>query len=98
MNKDSIANTFFIALALCLVCSAIVSLAAIGLKPIQDRNKALDRKKNVLIAAGLVKKSDDVNVDGEFNKWIVDRIIDLDSGLDVTAEYKDPAKFEPEAT
>ena len=86
MNKDSIANTFFIALALCLICSAIVSLAAIGLKPIQDRNKTLDRKKNVLIAAGLVKKSDNVNVDDLFKKMVIDKIVDLDSGLDVTSE------------
>jgi Na+-transporting NADH:ubiquinone oxidoreductase subunit C len=98
MNKDSIANTFFIALALCLICSAIVSLAAIGLKPIQDRNKTLDRKKNVLIAAGLVKKSDNVNVDDLFKKMVIDKIVDLESGLDVTSEYSEPSKYDPEAT
>lgn len=98
MNKDSLANTFFIALTLCLLCSAVVSLAAVGLKPVQDRNKALDRKKNVLIAAGLAKKSDSIDVEELFSKMIEDRIIDLDTGADVTAEYGDKvASFDPES-
>ncbi|MFN5708201.1 MAG: Na(+)-translocating NADH-quinone reductase subunit C [Planctomycetota bacterium] len=98
MNKDSIGNTFFIALSLCLVCSAVVALAAIGLKPIQDRNKALDRKKNVLIAAGLIKRGDSANIDQLFQKMVVDKIVDLESGQDVTSEYPSPAAFDPEAT
>ncbi len=98
MNKDSLANTFFVAISLCLVCSALVSLAAVGLKPIQERNKTLDRKKNVLIAAGLAKKSDSVDVEKLFSTMIDDRIIDLDSGEDVTSEYGDKvASFDPEA-
>jgi Na+-transporting NADH:ubiquinone oxidoreductase subunit C len=98
MNKDSLANTFIVALTLCLACSAIVSLAAVGLKPVQDRNKTLDRKKNVLIAAGLAKKSDSVDVEKIFSTMIEDRIIDLDTGADVTAEYGDKvAAFDPEA-
>lgn len=98
MNKDSIANTFFVAVALCLVCSAFVALAAIGLKPIQDKNKSLDRKKNVLIAAGLAKKSDSIDVEKVFSAMILDRVIDLKTGEDVTSEYGgDASKYDAEA-
>ena len=41
-NKDGLANTFLIALAVCLVCSVIVSGMADYLKPIQQLNKELD--------------------------------------------------------
>jgi Na+-transporting NADH:ubiquinone oxidoreductase subunit C len=96
MNKDSIANTFFVALSLCLVCSAIVSLAAIGLKKTQEENKALDRKKNVLIAAGLIKRSDNTN--GAKVDELFDRVIDLESGSDVSSEYADVTKYDSDAT
>lgn len=54
LDKDSLGNTFFIAIFLCLVCSIIVSGLAVALKPIQKLNKELDQKKNILRAAGLL--------------------------------------------
>ena len=86
MNKDSIGNTFFIATTLCLICSAVVALAAVGLKPFQDFNKALDKKKNILVIAGLFEKGK-TDVNQVFASLIDDRVIDLDSGDDVTSEY-----------
>ena len=47
-NKDSLANTFLVALLVCLVCSIIVSGMADYLKPIQQLNKELDQKQNIL--------------------------------------------------
>ncbi|MEQ1902651.1 MAG: Na(+)-translocating NADH-quinone reductase subunit C [Pirellulaceae bacterium] len=97
-NKDNPINTVIVAGVLCLVCSAIVSVAAIGLKPIQDRNKALDKKKNVLIAAGLMKRGEDKDVEETFKTMIEDRIFDFVEGKDVTAEYgNDVQKFDAEA-
>ncbi len=51
-NKDSMANTFLVAVVLCLVCSFLVSAAAVGLKTYQSRNVELDRKKNILEVTG----------------------------------------------
>ena len=48
-NRDSLGNTFLIAVALCLVCSVVVSSLAVMLKPIQQENKILDQKKNILL-------------------------------------------------
>jgi len=59
-NNDSTSNTIRVALALCIVCSVIVSTAAVLLRPAQQANKDLDRKTNILAAAGMLEKGDDV--------------------------------------
>ncbi|MEM8593702.1 MAG: Na(+)-translocating NADH-quinone reductase subunit C [Pseudomonadota bacterium] len=51
--NNSTRQTLFIAAILCLVCSIVVSSAAVILKPQQVANKLLDRNKNILSAAGL---------------------------------------------
>ena len=48
-NKDAPINTLIVAGSLCLVCALVVSTAASALKSIQDKNIALDRKKNLLV-------------------------------------------------
>lgn len=53
MQRDSMANTFVVAFVLCGVCSLIVSASAVGLKPFQEKNKALDVQKNIISAAGI---------------------------------------------
>ena len=54
LPNDSRRKTVFVALALCLVCSIVVSGAAVILKPLQAANQALDRKRNIVAVAGLV--------------------------------------------
>lgn len=51
--KNSNAGTMMTALVLCLVCSVMVSAAAISMKPKQLSNIELDRNKNILMAANL---------------------------------------------
>lgn len=55
--KNSNAKTAITALVLCLVCSVMVSGVAVGLKPKQLANQALDRNKNILIAADLANNN-----------------------------------------
>ena len=45
-NKDSTVGTLTIVTGLCLVCSIVVSVAAVGLRPAQMENKALDKQFN----------------------------------------------------
>ena len=52
-DRDSIKNILIVALSVCFVCSVVVSATAVVLKPQQEANRALDRNKNILIAAGL---------------------------------------------
>ncbi|MEW5248442.1 Na(+)-translocating NADH-quinone reductase subunit C [Microbulbifer sp. 2201CG32-9] len=56
-NKDSVKGTLTVALILCIVCSVFVSTAAVVLKPAQQANAELDMRRNVLMAAGLLKDS-----------------------------------------
>lgn len=76
-NKDSVSRTLLMALALCLVCSVIVSMAAVLLKPAQDENKALDKKRNILAAAGMLDESK--SIDEQFAQ-ISSRVVDLRTG------------------
>ncbi len=78
LGNDSLEKTIAIALALCLVCAVFVSLSAVGLKPLQTYNKALDMKKNILDVAGLLKES--TNIDQAFETQIEAKIVDLKTG------------------
>ncbi|XZE52151.1 Na(+)-translocating NADH-quinone reductase subunit C [Planctomycetaceae bacterium SH139] len=52
-QRDSIGYTIGVAVVLCVVCSLVVSAAAVALKPRQELNKKLDRQRNILDATGL---------------------------------------------
>lgn len=60
MRRESDLRTFVIALVVAALCSFLVSGAAVVLKPLQEKNKELERKKNVLIAGGLYKEGTDI--------------------------------------
>ena len=77
MAKDSINKTVMVALALCIVCSLIVSTAAVVLKPMQAANKELDRQSNILAAAGLLDEN--VSVEEQFKRVQV-KVVDLRTG------------------
>lgn len=77
MPNDSQAKTIVVATVLCLVCSIVVSTAAVGLKPKQEENKALDKKRNILQIAGMLRE--DASID-ELFKEIEPRVVDLDTG------------------
>ena len=92
MANDSVGRTFGVALGVCLVCSVLVSAAAVSLRPTQAVNKALDKKRNILMAAGLVKPNampDGERIDALYQN-IEPRVIDL-----ATGDYAevDPAAF-----
>ncbi len=94
MPRDSIPRTFAVAGALCIVCSVLVSSAAVGLKSIQEENKALDLQKNILVAAGLYSDDQPVDVRSTFESKIEARVIDLASGQYVAADEVDPAAYD----
>ncbi|MBL4608508.1 MAG: Na(+)-translocating NADH-quinone reductase subunit C [Pseudomonadales bacterium] len=77
MSNDSVSKTIIVATLLCLVCSVIVSVAAVSLKPIQKQNKLLDKQKNILAAAGLL--SPGVSVKDAFEKVEV-KLVNVSEG------------------
>lgn len=82
-SNDSIKKTVIVALSLCLVCSVFVAAAAVGLKPIQNANKDLDRKRNILSAAGLLEEGKSVD---EIFENVEARIVNLQTGKFATDE------------
>ena len=87
-NKDSFGQTLLVAFLLCVACSIIVSGAAVSLRPLQEANKDLDRKRNILLAAGLYDKS--LSVDEQFEA-ITTRVVNLETGTFVDV---DPATYD----
>ncbi len=89
LNPNSIKGTLLVSLVLCVVCSLLVSSAAVLLRPMQEANKKLDRQRNVLLAAG-------VDVDSMSSEAIVEMfndetkvkrvLIDLSTGEEVDTE------------
>lgn len=60
MSSDSTSKTITVALGVCLVCSILVSSAAVALNGIQEENKELDKITNILVAGDLLDESKDV--------------------------------------
>ena len=77
-KKDTIGRTLLVALGVCLVCSLLVSTAAVSLRPRQARNEMLDKKRNILVAAGLMESGTDV--EEVYRQYIRPRLVDLQSG------------------
>ena len=89
MSNERISKVITVAFALCIVCSVIVSTAAVMLKPAQEANQALDRKRNILAAAGMLE--DGKSIEEQFAQ-IKTRIVDLRTGKfsdDVDAQSYD---------
>ncbi|MEM8865071.1 MAG: Na(+)-translocating NADH-quinone reductase subunit C [Planctomycetota bacterium] len=81
MSRDSLLGTFLVATILCVACSLLVSGAAVVLESQQEANQRLDKKKNVLLAAGLVEKSAKAKViDEVYEKNIREIPVDLATG------------------
>jgi Na+-transporting NADH:ubiquinone oxidoreductase subunit C len=98
-DKEGLKNVLFVAIAICLVCSVVVSTAAVVLKPLRLANQELDQKQNILRAAGLLPSDAVVDADGRtvdeiFADFEV-RAVDLETGEfvdDVDITTYDPIK------
>ena len=91
-SNDSISKTLIVAFSLCIVCSVIVSTAAVVLKPAQEANQSLDRKRNILSAAGMLEEGS--SVEEQFAK-IDTRVVDLRTGK--FTDDVDPASYDQRA-
>jgi Na+-transporting NADH:ubiquinone oxidoreductase subunit C len=88
-SNDKTSKILLVALSLCLVCSVIVSTAAVVWKPAQEANKSLDKKRNILQAAGMLDP--DVGVEEQFAS-VTTRVVDLRTGR--FTDDVDPARFD----
>ncbi|TKF52968.1 Na(+)-translocating NADH-quinone reductase subunit C [Vibrio sp. F13] len=97
-NNDSIKKTLFVVIALSLVCSIIVSTAAVVLKPKQQANAVLDQQTKILEVAGIELAG---NIPELYAENIEPRLVDFATGdfvdgdaaaYDQRKAAKDPAQ------
>lgn len=92
LPTDSVPKTIFVAVAVCLVASMIVSAAAVALRPIQAVNSLKDKQINILQVAGIYDPNEDVV---ESFQAFEPRVLELETGTFTDAF--DPASFDDRA-
>ncbi len=79
MSQDSTVKTIGVAAGICLFCSLFVSVAAVKLTPMQEKNKRLDKIKNILQVADLL--GTDADPEQVYQDRIQPILIDLATGV-----------------
>ncbi|MCG7488677.1 MULTISPECIES: Na(+)-translocating NADH-quinone reductase subunit C [Vibrio] len=77
-NNDSIKKTLGVVIGLSLVCSIIVSTAAVGLRDQQKANAVLDKQTKIIEVAGI--DTDGKKVPELFSEFIEARLVDFKTG------------------
>tara|TARA_R100000306_G_scaffold62494_2_gene71159 strand:+ start:5652 stop:6458 length:807 start_codon:yes stop_codon:yes gene_type:complete len=77
---SSTGKTLTVAFLLCIVCSVVVSAAAVMLRPVQTENRELNVKENILRAAGMIEPgSSKAEVEERFAS-ITPKLVELETG------------------
>lgn len=91
MQRETVGRTLLVAFVLCVVCSVLVSSAAVGLRPIQEENREVERMRNILVVAGLYEEGTPVR--DTFDELVEARLVDLETGEYVSGGELDPLTF-----
>lgn len=93
-SNDSTKKMMIVALGVCLVCSVLVSTAAVSLSKKQEINRELDKVRNILVAGDLMQP------DGDFQQIFRERIepmvVDMTTG-NILSEDEYPEELDPRA-
>ncbi|MGM0633940.1 MAG: Na(+)-translocating NADH-quinone reductase subunit C [Pseudomonadota bacterium] len=97
-SVNSIGNTIKVALGLCIVCSVVISSAAVMLRPMQTANELLDRNRNILAAAGLFDPAvhSAADVPELFDQFTA-RMVDLETGTFLSDEEMTELGLDPQS-
>lgn len=100
VDTNSIRHTLRTALLLCLICSVLVSVFAVGLRGVISDKKKRFRQENILKAAGLWNESGDVDMDAMFAEsgpvrarvydFVTDTLTDDETDIDTRKTSRDP--------
>ena len=77
-SNDSVSKTLSVVVSLSLVCSVIVSMAAVGLRTRQENNVALDQQAKILEVAGV--DTSEGTTSQLYSKYIEPRVISFSTG------------------
>ncbi|SEG55600.1 Na(+)-translocating NADH-quinone reductase subunit C [Vibrio hangzhouensis] len=92
-NNDSIKKTLFVVIALSLVCSIVVSLAAVGLRDKQRANALLDKQSKIIEVAGIEAEG---SVAELYSQYIEPRLVDFTTGefVETTPDGSDANSYD----
>ena len=79
MNRDAL-RSLSVLVGVAVVCSILVSVSASTLRPIKERNEALQRFRNVVSLTGLVAPGADDDTVFEVVEQLDARVVDLETG------------------
>ena len=99
-DVNSTRHTIVFATIVCVICAALVAVAAVTLKPAQQANALLYKEKNVLLAAGLIEPGDKIGtaeVEAIFKRSIRPRLVDLATGELLSEAGHDARRFDQRA-
>ncbi|MDW6093663.1 Na(+)-translocating NADH-quinone reductase subunit C [Vibrio rhizosphaerae] len=96
-NNDSIKKTLFVVIVLSLVCSIIVSTAAVGLRSKQQTNALLDKQSKILEVSGVDMSSGSVKE--LYSQYIEPKLVDFKTGefVEKTPEGQTAAHYDQRA-
>ncbi|KGD63871.1 Na(+)-translocating NADH-quinone reductase subunit C [Alcanivorax nanhaiticus] len=85
-KNETVGKTLLVAFLVCVVCGVVVATAAVSLRPVQNENKLIDKRMNILQAAGMYQAGVDVN---EQFATIERKFVDIDTGdyVDMPESY-----------
>jgi Na+-transporting NADH:ubiquinone oxidoreductase subunit C len=103
MSNESNKKTLIVATVLSVVCSIALAAAVTLLKPVQDKNRELDKQRKILAAAGVMEEGkgspSEVNAAfAKFERYLVNlddgsfKKIDLADSYDMRKASRDPAQ------
>ncbi len=99
MQRSGSLYTLGFAAAVCVVCAVLVSSSAYFLQQPQERNKVLDRQRQVLSVAGLLRSEEALSaseVQRRFDEAIEKRFVNLDTGEALTDdEFQSQTGLDP---
>ena len=83
--QHSVTYTIVFAGIICVVCAVLVSSSAVSFRELQQANAALDKRKNVLLAAGLAQPSEKLDAAQIQERFqvVLPVVIDMQSGQPV---------------
>lgn len=103
MSNDSPKKTLVVATVLSVVCSIALAAAVTLLKPVQEKNRSLDKQRKILAAAGVLAEGRgspaEVNAAfAKFERYLVTledgsfRKVELSDSYDMRKASRDPAR------
>jgi Na+-transporting NADH:ubiquinone oxidoreductase subunit C len=100
VGNEKLTNIIGVTLAVCLVCSILVSAATVILRARQETNQRLEKMKNILMAGDLIPEGEEIDVEAVFREKIKPVLVELKTGEPVSPEKieananLEPAKFD----